>query len=275
MSAYRPIAPMPVPGITPGGADMPEPVFDRADPTTLLVDESYQRNLSERSVSLIRRLVAKWDWRGFKPPVVVRTSGGLHVIDGQHTAIAAATHPAIATIPIMLVEAPDLADRARAFISHNRDRIAVTPNQMHFAAVAAGDADALTIDQVCARAGLRILKQPPGTRGFKPGDTLAIAAVAAVVSRHGALKARKMLQVLGEAKLAPVPMAAIKAVESIMTDPRLKDIDPGDITTVLRGSLPTLERDGKMFAASNRLPMWKGFAEMLTRKVRRGHRGAA
>jgi hypothetical protein len=42
--------------------------------------------------------VANWDWRRFKPPVVARTATGLEVIDGQHTAIAAASHPDVLQI---------------------------------------------------------------------------------------------------------------------------------------------------------------------------------
>ncbi len=65
-------------------------------PSTLLVDERYQRGLSERSIKLIRKIVSEWDWRAFKPPVVVDVGAGLEVIDGQHTAIGAATHGGMA-----------------------------------------------------------------------------------------------------------------------------------------------------------------------------------
>ena len=137
MTSYRSIKPLPMPDVTPGGADMPEPKFERVDPASLMVDETYQRNLSERSVRLIRKIVARWDWRTFMPPVVVKTKDGLHVIDGQHTAIAAASHPAIKQIWVQVVRADDVEDRARAFLGRNRDRITVTPTQLHVAAVAA------------------------------------------------------------------------------------------------------------------------------------------
>jgi len=69
--------------------------------------------------------VAGWDWAKFKAPVAVMTDAGLELIDGQHTAIAAATHPEIATIPVMIVDVDKRAERAAAFIGHNRDRVAV------------------------------------------------------------------------------------------------------------------------------------------------------
>lgn len=146
-------------------SDAPE--IEWVDPKSLLVDGDYQRALSEASVTLIRRIVAGWDWARFKPPVVARTEEGLEVIDGQHTATAAATHPAISIIPVIVVQAAAVADRARAFVGHNRDRLNVTKTQMHFSAVAAGDDDALTLSQVCQRAGVTILRNPPGGGGVQ------------------------------------------------------------------------------------------------------------
>jgi hypothetical protein len=104
------------------------PRFAEVDPSTLLVDESYQREISDRGQKLIRSIVEGWDWTKFKPPVVVETPEGLQVIDGQHTAIAAATHNQIAKsatvadlrltkrigkIPVMVVSADSVEARAK------------------------------------------------------------------------------------------------------------------------------------------------------------------
>lgn len=106
MTATRTIQPLDLPNLTPGGISSARPQFQWVAPTSLLVDEVYQRNLSRGSIELIRKIVARWDWNRFKPPVVAMTDEGLEVIDGQHTAIAAATHPEITEIPVMLAEAP-------------------------------------------------------------------------------------------------------------------------------------------------------------------------
>jgi hypothetical protein len=272
--SFRRISAMAVPGVEPGGADMPEPVFDRVDLDALIVDETYQRNLSERSVTLIRKIVGCWDWRRFKPPVVVRTPEGLHVIDGQHTAIAAATHPKITQIPVMIVDAERMEDRALAFIGHNRDRIAVTPNQLHAAAAAAGDPEALTINQVCDRAGVTVLKSPPG-RMFKPGETLSVTTIGALVKRRGAMRARQVLQVLGEAKCAPISAAAIKAVELLLFDKEYRDhVVAEDLTTVIRGSVGEAEHEAKVFASAHGLPQWKALAIVYFKRCKRGRRRA-
>ncbi len=274
----RRIAPMSMPDIVPGGADMPEPVLRRARPQDLLVDETYQRNLSERSVALIRRMVARWDWRSFQPPLCVPAAGGLHhVVDGQHTAIAAATHPAIETIPILVVEAAALAERAAAFIGRNRDRIIVTPNQLHHAAVAAGEPYAVTINRACAAAAVRVLKQPPGAASFKPGDTLAIGSIHGLLRRRGERGLRATLKVCGDAKLGPISAAIIKAVEALLFDPEYAGhADAGDLTTMLRaGGAAQAEAEARVTAASREIPHWRALAMLLAERARHGHRRAS
>jgi hypothetical protein len=272
----RKIKALAVPGIEPGGADMALPKFEHVDPTGLLVDESYQRNLSERSVSLIRKIVADWDWRRFKPPVVVRLTDGLHVLDGQHTAIAAASHPKIKTIPVMVVDAPEIADRARAFLGHNRDRINVTSTQMFVAAVAAGDPDAVTVAQVCERAGIRILKNPPGAGFFKANDTMAVAAIGALVNRRGAMGARQLLDILSAAKLVPVAAVHIKAAEALMKDPEYAgQISDDDLTTVIIATRDTAEKEARVFAAAHNVPIWRALAIIWFKGRPRGRRRAA
>jgi two-component system cell cycle response regulator CtrA len=78
-------------------ADVPDwmPETRLVDPVSLVVDEKYQRGLSDRSIRLIRKIVSEWSWLAFKPPIVVEVGERLHVIDGQHTAIGAVTHGGI------------------------------------------------------------------------------------------------------------------------------------------------------------------------------------
>lgn len=104
-------------------------------PSELWVDESYQRGLSDRSMRLIRKIIGEWDWTAFKPPVVVEVDGKLQVIDGQHTALGALTHGGIEQLPVLIVKADRQELRANAFVRHNRDRIQVTPTQLHLSLI--------------------------------------------------------------------------------------------------------------------------------------------
>jgi hypothetical protein len=277
MSLSRAIAAINLPGVEPSEVVTGVPEFRWVDPASLLVDEVYQRNLSRGSMELIRKIVAGWDWTRFKPPVVADTADGMEVIDGQHTAIAAATHPAIGQIPVMLVAAPEMADRARAFVGHNRDRLTLSQVSIHYANVAAGDEDALTVQQVCERAGVRLLRFPPGNGDFKAGESLAIAAIRALVNRRGAMRARIVLQVLADAHCAPVRASGIKAVETLLHDQEYKGlVEAQDITSALmRLGSETAEREASVFSAAHNVPVWRGLTVVLFREAKRGRRRAA
>lgn len=270
----RGVRPISLAGIAPTAADTAPPEFEWVDPGTLLIDDGYQRNLSERSAKLIRKICYNWDWRRFKPPVCARTSRGLEIIDGQHTAIAACSHPEVDRIPIMVVVAAERVDRAQAFIGQNRDRLNITPMQLHYAASAAGDEDAVTMDQVCERAGVRILKCPPGNGAYKPGDTVAVTAIGALINRRGAMRAREILQVLTAASCAPVSAGQIKAVECLLHDAEFKgEIEAESITTALLALGGDADREAAVFAATHKVPVWRALAIVLFRKgKRRGRR---
>ncbi|WP_374578317.1 hypothetical protein [Phenylobacterium sp.] len=273
-TARRAISPLTLTHVTPGMACAIRPRFEWTRPGELLVDEAYQRQISDRSLELIRKIVANWDWRRFKPPVVASTDAGLVVIDGQHTAIAAATHPEIDEIPVMIVVADDQAAQAKAFVGQNRDRLGITQMQIHFAAVAAGDEDALTIDQVCARAGVKILRCPPGNGAYRPGDTVAVHAIGALVNRRGAQKARIVLQALAEARCAPINAGQIKAVEMLLHDGEYRDhVEAGDVTSALMAlGVGAAEQEAKVFAAAHNVPQWRALGIIIFRRARRGRR---
>ena len=184
MTTKRPIQAMSLPDVVPGAPPTPVPVVINVRPHELLVDPEYQRDLSERGLRLVRKIVAEWDWRKYHAPIVAMTDEVPMVLDGQHTAIAAASHPCIHDIPVLLVEAPEQRDQASSFVALNRDRIGITTAQMHAAAVVAGDPAALAIERVCERAGVRVVNVQPGN-GLKPRDTMAVGAIGAMIGRAG------------------------------------------------------------------------------------------
>lgn len=274
MSTVRRIKPLAMPDVRPALALGAMPVVELVPPGDLLVDETYQRNLSERSVSLIRRIVAEWSWAAFKPPVVVRVDGGLHVLDGQHTAIAAASHPGISKIPVLVVDAPEAADRASAFVRHNRDRVQITKPQVYYAMLAAGDEDALTIAQACERAGARILKTPPARGIYEPGDCMAIGTLYQILGKRYAIGLRRVLQICAEANLAPISAMFLKAVATVLFDEAFKDeFADGDVVTVLRGHADSIEREAGIFAAKHATQINRAAGIVLGQRLRGARRG--
>lgn len=258
---HRPIAPISTDGLTPGGTPRALPIFEWVDPATLLVDAGYQRDLSRRSLALIRRIVAGWDWARFKAPIGVLTDAGIELIDGQCTSIAAATHPAVEKIPVMIVEAAERSDRATAFIGHNRDRVAVTPTQIHVAALVGGDADALAIDRVCSASGASVLSVPSRTT-YRAGETLAVTAIAALVRGRGEEGATTVLKCLVAAGCAPMTQLHIKAADLLLhTDEYSREIDAERLAAVISTMGPKVDQEAKVFVAAHpSTPLWKAMA---------------
>ena len=88
---FRSIKAIPLIGIEPKAIKTSPPAFGWADPLKLRVEDEYQRNLTKRSIALIRDIAETFSWLHIKPPVCARDkNGNLCVIDGQHTFKASA-----------------------------------------------------------------------------------------------------------------------------------------------------------------------------------------
>lgn len=224
MSALRRIKPIDLAGLKPIDVGDALPELTWAAPTDLMVDATYQRELSNWSIKLIRKLVETFAWNRLKPPIVVKTGpASLHVIDGQHTAIVAATLQ-IPKIPILIVSAESVDERARAFVGHNMDRVSVSPFDIFNALLAAGDPDALDVANVCRRANVRVRKISPQSL-VAEGDTAAVGIIRNLVKRRGVMKARMILQALSMAKRAPIAAAEILAAEAILMRPAAPSVE--------------------------------------------------
>ena len=266
-STMRAVAPIDLPDLKPAPlAGVAPPMIEHMRPRDLLVDETYQRELSPKSLRLIRSIVEGWDWLKFKAPVVAMTDRGFEVVDGQHTAIAAACHPDIDTIPVLVVDGSDLARRARAFVSHAVDRLQVRPVQVWHAAVAAGDEDATTIRNVLDRAGVKLLAYAPADSVYGKGETISLAAVRRLVVNRGAMRAREVLEILAAAELAPILADHIRVAEALMLDPEYAGkLDAAHIAAALRDVTPKQAAEAKEVAFAKRMPMWRALVAVLYR----------
>lgn len=271
MTTHRPIAPIAINGFEPGGTTRAYPIFEDVDPCTLLVDEGYQRDSSERSLKLVRKIVAGWDWAKFKTPVAVLADAGLELIDGQHTAIAAATHPDIAKIPVMIVEVPERKERAEAFIGQNMNKVAVTSAQLHVAAVAAGIGEAQAIELVCREAGVTIMRAQPGAGRWKPAQTIAVTAIGALIRGRSENVAVRVMSCLARAGLAPINQLHIKAADMLLNvDEYSSQITSETLTATIQTMGPKIDSEAALFRAAHpSTPAWKAMA-IVWFKNRRG-----
>jgi hypothetical protein len=270
MSGLRAIKAMSFPDLTPAAIDGEKPILKWVAPTSLMVDATYQRDLSERSVRLIRRMIENFAWNRLKPPIVVQAGpASLHIVDGQHTAIVAATL-GIPQIPVFIVKADTLDERTRAFVGHNSDRVVVSPFDIYKALLASGDPDAMDVDNVCRRAGVRIRMISPAS-AIAEGDTAAVGRVRSLVKRRGVVAARKVLQVLAKARRAPISAAEIQASEHIVCEART-DLDLDTLIAAIRVEGTEGLNKAHAKARENRSAVW---AELAARWLRRIDRSAA
>ncbi|WP_025036114.1 DUF6551 family protein [Bradyrhizobium sp. DOA9] len=222
-------------------------------PTDLFVDETYQRDLTDRSFRLIERIYRGFAWNRVKPPIAVDDGGKYHLIDGQHTAIAAASL-GITELPCFVVEAVAQDERARAFVGHNTDRIAVSPIAIYNALRASGDPDALDVERVCKRAGVTI-REYTNTSTIHVGDTKAVTIIRNMIRKRGVIKSRQILECLVKGEMAPIAAGAITAVENILADRPQVDLEA--LARIIRMDGEAGFAKARAKASGDRTPLWR------------------
>jgi hypothetical protein len=203
-------APKPLQNIAP----TPEPRL--VAPVDLRIEATYQRDLSSRSISLIRKIVNGWDWAKFKPPICAEGEDGLCVIDGQHTAIAAATR-GIAKIPVLVVTAKLIEKRAEAFVSHNRDRLNVSPFQLLYAEAAAGDTTAQKVLELGRLTGAVIPRSAPSASNVKPGTILSITDLRQAVGAGDVATVERILRIAVMIEAKPLSRMLFRALRMLLS----------------------------------------------------------
>lgn len=190
----------------------------------LVIENAYQRDLTAKSVTLIRKIVAEWSWAKFKPPIVAeRGDGTYYVIDGQHTAIAAATHPQIHMLPVLVVPLREVAERAESFLAHNRDRIAVSQLQMFHAELAAMKPEPMAIYRIAIEAGARIPKVQPKKGHEAVGDIVSVTAVRRVYRVRGPEVLRRVIDIAMAMQARPITTTLVYGLEYLVGNPAFAD----------------------------------------------------
>lgn len=206
------------------------------DPRSLLIETTYQRDLSTKSINLIRRIANGWSWDKFKPPICSEADGRLVIVDGQHTAIAAASHPAIKEIPVMVTRASRIERRAAAFVSHNRDRLVMTPAQIFYGDLAAGDKDAKGVMECVVKAGASVPRLPVARGEWKPGQISSVGEIRDSFRVGGAAMLERMLRIAAASKVAPLSKTLLRALRLILADEAFettKTLPDGTIATAI------------------------------------------
>ena len=194
------------------------PVLQFCTPSQLAVDRSYQRDLDAGSHQLIARIAAGWDWNLFQPLVVAqRPDRSLFVVDGQHRLEAARLRGDVQHLPCVIFHPNEAADEAAVFVELNQARRPLTPFALFNGALAAGDEQALALNELLRQAGLRFAGSADVST-LKPGQINTVGRVRKWHARHGDRATRATLIALERvvrkqgARNAGLMMAAIGAV---------------------------------------------------------------
>lgn len=146
--------------------------------------------------------------------------GGLYeIIDGQHTAIAAATHGAIETLPCLVLDATTVAQRAAAFVGINRDRVPLTPFALYRSRLAAGDEEAVAVGQALEAADCELLESLRYDVDYPAGTVACVSTLLQIVRRGGRPRLARLLKMCKAAGIGPVPSALLKGLEDIVRVP--------------------------------------------------------
>ena len=234
-------------GVQPRAPGTP-PTIEYVKPADLYIEESYQRDMtSEGSTALVRKIISDFRWSHFKPPICVHVKDpdALVVIDGQHTATAAASNPNIDLLPVIVVDASELSERAAAFVGHNRERLALTPMAIYRGELAAGDEIAVRVDAACRAAGASVLLKPMNLRDkAEVGATMAVGALRSIAKVNGQDILTRILRLLVKAGRGPIKSQEIRAVQRIL----------------LRSDRPGLDDEIAKIVASKPAEKWTSMA---------------
>lgn len=160
----------------------PAPKLEWLPVAALVIDPEYQREISYVGRKNIRHIAENFAWSMFSPVMVSAIGGSKYaIVDGQHRSTAAALC-GIEKVPCYVVEAPR-GEQAKAFRAINANTTRPHAIQLFHASIAAGEADAIRVKDVCERAGVRIARSLGPCRDY---ETFCIGSIGKGIERHGA-----------------------------------------------------------------------------------------
>src|SRR6266480_6687935 len=152
----------------------PAPFLEWIDVDKLVVDVTYQREIGRRGALNVNQIAENFDWSKFAPVIVAPVEGGhFAIVDRQHRTTAAILRSQ-EKVPCQVVQA-DRAKPAAAYAAVTGNITKTTAQQLYHAKLAAKDTHALALADVCAAAGVEILRKNLIRSDVKVGQTHAVS----------------------------------------------------------------------------------------------------
>ena len=159
----------------------------------LVVDDAYQRSVSQASARVIRRICEEFDWSKFLPVIVVKNGGQFSIVDGQHRTTAALSI-GISEVPCYVLDCSP-AEAAGAFAAINGNVTPVAPADVWFAQIAAEDPKALAMKRSLDAASVTVVRRKDG---FRVGETNAVKVLRRAYDFYGSSTLTTILQCITE-----------------------------------------------------------------------------
>jgi hypothetical protein len=148
---------------------------------SLVVDQQYQREITNVGRKNIRLIAESFNWSMFTAVMVAPIGGSRYaIVDGQHRTTAAALC-GIEKVPCEVIEAVR-GEQAAAFRAVNANTTRPHTVQLFHASVTAGEPAALRVVAVCERAGVRIARSLGSLRDH---ETFCVGAIGKGIQRYG------------------------------------------------------------------------------------------
>lgn len=181
---FRKLDPERVSSPTSDFAPGPAPILDWIPTEKFVIDNAYQREVGRRGRQNVEYIAENFDWSKFAPVIVAPVEGGFYaIVDGQHRTTAAMLR-GIEQVPCQVVQA-DRAQQAAAYAAVNGNVTKTTPQQLFYARLAAGHADARELAEVCAVGGVEIIRRNTEIAKMKVGQTQAVSALSRCLREYG------------------------------------------------------------------------------------------
>lgn len=253
-------------------ADQPSPMLQWVEIAQMVIDDQYQRPISNGGVRTIKAIAENFRWSCFTPLLLAPIEGGqFAIIDGQHRVHAAAMC-GIKSVPAMVVPIA-ASEQAAAFIQVNSARTAMSNYNLFKAGLTAGEPWALAADKAVADAGCRLMTFNPSTKDRKHGEICSVGLIRDMIKR-------------GHAAAVTVALTAVRAIDNggqsavllysdWLLNPLVKavaefpDLDAQTLTSVLTKRRPAMIIEGaERIAKAQNLPRTTVVKEAFVLEIR-------
>jgi hypothetical protein len=248
--------------------DRNRPSFRWCKPSELMVDETYQRPLSQDRVWLI---ATTFTWALYDPLWVAdrRRRGTLYVVDGRHRLAAAGIlgSSLVKEVPCQIRVTESVEEEARIFVELQEKRRKITSAQRFAAKLVFRDPLALDLQGILSKHGFKVVSDKFGGSAIDAAqnEITAVGTLESIYRAGGRNRVHAVLSIIREAWDGMPPTTSAWMLRAVS---RMLEREPGKKPETFARRLAQkdpwglIER-GQRFAHSNEIPTSEAMVDVL------------